>query len=361
MQKIIITFLLLLILCNPKESKAWGPEGHAIIAKLAMHYVKDDVRKNVLAILGTMSVDTAANWMDIMRSNADYDFMKPWHYVDFPKGKEYEASNEENIVNRLVYTYRELEHKNTLCSEQVRIDLMVLLHLMGDLHMPLHAGYDEDLGGNKITIQFDTLKTHNLHKFWDEDIIMLTNITYEQLVEQSSFEQGGEIDFLKWMNESRSLLDNVYDFPGFILSENYLSKSKLIVQQQLIVAAKRLANLLNRLFNSPAELLDFKKITSQYKNGIAVIDAIQNIGKKVTICSTVYGIKSAEKITQMNIGGKFPNSPLTIIIFASSYGNFPTPPAETYKDKNVCVTGRLEEYKGKAQIVVDSASDLIIL
>ncbi len=124
-----------------------------------------------------MSINTAANWMDIMKSNANYDFMRSWHYVDFPKGQAYINLNNDNILNRLILTYNELQHKKVLCVAQIRTDLYILLHLMGDLHMPLHTGYDDDLGGNKIMVQYDTLKTHNLHRFWDEDIIGLTGIT----------------------------------------------------------------------------------------------------------------------------------------------------------------------------------------
>ena len=161
-----------------KSAKAWGPEGHTIVAKLALKIVNDDVRQNVLNYLGNISIDTAANWMDIMKSNPDYDFMRPWHYVDFAKGSAYKPSNDENILNRLQITYNELLHKSTLCDAQIKTDLLVLLHLMGDLHMPLHTGYDDDLGGNKVVVQYDTMKTHNLHRFWDEDIIRLGGISY---------------------------------------------------------------------------------------------------------------------------------------------------------------------------------------
>ena len=71
-----------------------------------------------------------------------------------------------------------------MCDEQVKMDLYILLHLMRDLHMPLRTGYDDDLGGNKVIVQFDTLKNHNLHRFWDEDIIRLTEITDTSVFKQ---------------------------------------------------------------------------------------------------------------------------------------------------------------------------------
>jgi S1/P1 Nuclease len=119
-EKIYISALILILFLPSKKTFAWGAEGHAIVGRLAMQFVTDDVRKNVLAVLGSMPVDTAANWMDIVKSNTDYDFMRSWHYLDYEKGKAYEPSNNDNIVNRLIITYNELSHKNILCSDQIK-------------------------------------------------------------------------------------------------------------------------------------------------------------------------------------------------------------------------------------------------
>lgn len=78
----ILTLGIVISFC-PQKTSAWGPEGHTIVVQIAMQFLQPDVKQNVLALLDTMSVNTAANWMDIMRSNSDYDFMKPWHYIDF--------------------------------------------------------------------------------------------------------------------------------------------------------------------------------------------------------------------------------------------------------------------------------------
>lgn len=345
------------------QAFAWGAEGHAIAARLAMRFVKQDVRNNILALIGNMKVDTAANWMDIMRSNADYDFMRTWHYIDFAKEQSYVADNSENIVNRLLITYNELSHINTLCTEQVRTDLMVLLHLMGDLHMPLHTGYDDDLGGNKRIVQYDTLKTHNLHTFWDEDIIRLTHITDETCLEYYNSKDADTltaIDFAAWMKDSRSLLGDVYDFTGFTLDKAYLQKNKITVEKQLLKAGLRLAFILNKLFYTPAPLANFNEITARYKNGIDVKDAGKNIGKKVTLCARVVGMKAAAGITQISLDEKFPNSPLTVIIFGKNYSKFP-PLEDWLKDKNICVQGVITLYKDKPQIVVESPEDITVL
>jgi hypothetical protein len=265
----VVYFMLLFIIGN--KTFAWGPEGHATVGRLAFRFVNEDVRQNIYSILGNnMSINTAANWMDIMKSNGDYDFMRAWHYLDFPRDKQYTPDNKENILNRLVLTYSELQHKKTLCSEQIRTDLFILLHLMGDLHMPLHTGYEDDLGGNQRIVKYDTIKTHNLHTFWDVDIIQLTGIKDEDCLKYLIEDTLTTVDFANWMQDSRSLLDQVYSFQGFELDKAYLDKNSVVVRKQLLKAGLRLALVLNKLFYTPTPLLNYKELTAKYKNGIDI-------------------------------------------------------------------------------------------
>ena len=104
MIKKLIVFVLLTT-SSFQQAFAWGPEGHAIVGKLAMHFMKKDARESILKVLNGMPMDTAANWMDIMKSNADYDFMRSWHYLDFDKGKTYTPFLDDNILNRFTLTF----------------------------------------------------------------------------------------------------------------------------------------------------------------------------------------------------------------------------------------------------------------
>jgi hypothetical protein len=363
--RFIKTLILLLFLqtAKPITVNAWGPDGHAIVGRIAMQYVTPEVRQNILALLGTMPIDTAANWMDIMKSNADYEFMRPWHYVNFPQEQQYIITNTDNSINRLFWTFNELKNKKVLCTEQIRFDLYVMLHLMGDLHMPLHNGFAEDVGGNKIMVQYDSIKNHNLHWFWDEDIIRLTRITDQDCLQhfkQSFLDSLTEVDITAWMYESRSLLPQVYDFPGFELSPQYLAMHKVTVEKQLLKAGLRLAFILNKLFTSPAPEINLDELVKKYKNGIRSADAPNKIGKNVTICDRVYSVRYTPNITQISIGAKFPNNPVTIVIFAKNYEKFKLPLDELFKDKNICVKGTLEEFRGKLQIIVEDPEDIII-
>lgn len=85
------------------------------------------------------------------------------------------------------------------------------------------------------------------------------------------------------------------------------------------------------------------------------IDSISNhIGEKIKVCSKVYGVKALEKVTFLNVGGAYPNSPLSIVIFSKDKIKFKETPNQMYADKNICVTGIIQEYKGKPEIIVSS-------
>ena len=245
------------------------------------------------------------------------------------------------------------------------MNLLILMHLMGDLSQPLHTGYDEDLGGNRRALQYDTLKT-NMHKFWDEDIIRLNKITLQDCLDlyksfgSSKADTIDGIHPVQWMKETRSLLPAVYNFEGFTVNKEYVDKSSQVVKRQLLMAGIRLADILNKLFISETPVLDMKTIAAKYKNGIEAKDALLFTGKKVTVCGRVFGIKITDKVTFINVGDKYPKSPLTIVIMAKDNKNFPQTIDEMFTDKNICIKGELVEYNGKSEIMVSNSDEIII-
>lgn len=362
--------LLFVIVCFFVSSifsvKAWGPEGHTIVGKVAMSLLTPAAKQQVLVLLNGMSIDTAANWMDIMRSNSDYDFMKPWHYVDYGKEEPYPALNQDQIVNKITAVIKELQYKKLLCSDQVKMDVLYLFHLIGDLHQPLHTGYDSDLGGNKVKVEYDTLKA-NLHSFWDEYVLSLNTINLETSIAfynsngKSEMDKINAINAQLWMNETRSYLPIVYDYEGYILSKAYVTKQKALVEQQLVLAGMRLAQVLNSVFVQEAEDLDFDEVALKYKNGINAKKAADYVGKNVTACGNVNAVKETNSSVFINMGSKYPKSELTVVIFKKDRDNFPADIEGFLKGKNIAVSGEVELYKNKVEIKVTKKSDIIFL
>ena len=97
---------------------------------------------------------------------------------------------------------------------------------------------------------------------------------------------------------------------------------------------------------------------------IKIEDAAKHEGDSVTICTKIFGGRYFENSnrapTLLNAGAKYPDAPLTIVVFGDCRANFKNKPEDFYTDKNVCVTGRIVMYKGKPEIIVTKEEQIII-
>jgi DNA/RNA endonuclease YhcR with UshA esterase domain len=95
---------------------------------------------------------------------------------------------------------------------------------------------------------------------------------------------------------------------------------------------------------------------------INVEDVGKHIGENVIVCSKVYGTKYLDKsgITFINVGAAYPSSPLTVVIFGKDRTNFTKVPEELYLDKQICITGKIQEYKGKNEIIITRPDEITI-
>jgi micrococcal nuclease len=72
----------------------------------------------------------------------------------------------------------------------------------------------------------------------------------------------------------------------------------------------------------------------------------------------VYGTKSLEKVTFINVGAAYPNSPLRIVIFVKDIANFKNSIEDLYNYKNIGVTGVVKDYNGKPEIVITKPEEI---
>ena len=97
---------------------------------------------------------------------------------------------------------------------------------------------------------------------------------------------------------------------------------------------------------------------------INVEDAAKHVGDSVTVCTKIFGARYFENSkgapTLLNAGAKYPDAPLTVVIYGENRSAFPAKPEEFYVEKNVCVTGRIALFKEKPQIVITKQSDIIV-
>ena len=108
----------------------------------------------------------------------------------------------------------------------------------------------------------------------------------------------------------------------------------------------------------------FCTIASFAQTEIKLEDISKHIGDSVKVCAKIYGGIFLERVkdtpTFLNVGGSYPNNPLTIVIWADVRKEFEQKPEEFYKDKAVCIFGKITLYKDKPQIVLYNKNQLVI-
>ena len=133
--------------------------------------------------------------------------------------------------------------------------LRLLVHFIGDLHMPLHVGLKEDKGGNSFKVKWFGKQT-NLHSVWDTKIIEGYGMSFTELTSNVDALSKKEIQTIQsgavtdWMYESRALCEDVYanTSVGENLGYKYMYRYVNVSRKQLQKAGLRLASILNEIY-----------------------------------------------------------------------------------------------------------------
>jgi hypothetical protein len=247
---------LLMVLGSAEKTLAWGKTGHELTARVAYSLLDDSTRKIVQQFLGKTSFEEASVWMDEEKSNSYYNYMRTWHYVDFEKNEKYVPSLERNALTVLHSAITELKNYKTngLSKKDIKYRILLIFHIVGDIHQPLHCGYGSDRGGNSVNINSPYL-SGNLHSVWDGQILDLKKVNFDTCMKTyarlSNDQIAGyrKINELKWIYESRVYLDGAYDFKSNYLDMNYIDKNIEVIKTQLVIGGIRLASVLEEIFN----------------------------------------------------------------------------------------------------------------
>ena len=235
----------------------WGAIGHRTVGKVAEQHLKRKVRKKIEKILDGESLAVASTWMDNIKSDDAFDSLYTWHYVTIPPGMTYEATDKAkdgDVIAAIEHITKTLK-KGGLTHEVEAAYVKMLVHLVGDIHQPLHVGTGEDKGGNDLKVEW-FYRNSNLHRVWDSGMIDSKQFSYTELAEvvsvkisKDSVKRWQSSDVRTWAKESIQLRDQVYDLPqDKQLSYRYMYKNWDILQLRLAQAGVRLAGLLNEIY-----------------------------------------------------------------------------------------------------------------
>lgn len=257
---ILLSGLLLLAPVNTDhtENEKWGQIGHYVTGEIADQYLDDYVRDRVYEILDGRSMALSSVWMDDIRSDSEYDYTRTWHWVTIPDGKTYEEAEQDeggDIIWALEILIEDLK-EGGLTEKEERDKLRMVMHMIGDIHQPLHVGTGEDLGGNQVRLQWMG-EDSNLHRVWDSDIINSLQMSYSEIAWEVDFLSEEQVEDWQratvrdWAYESMSMRDRVYDLPDDMrIGYEYRYVNRDAVFEQLLKAGIRMAGVLNEIYGT---------------------------------------------------------------------------------------------------------------
>ena len=270
------------LLLAAQSAFAWGPQGHRTIGAIADRLLTPAAHAAVLEILaddrdkfgnpsGRRTLESISDWADEVRHlPAD---RPAWHYDDVPVCGGGDKSrycpdgqcNSEQLKRLIVV----LGNRHAAARDRDEA-LKWIVHLLGDLHQPLHAADNTDQGGNLVRVALEGVHTRgreSLHHAWDNDLVQLALHSSNRQRPPPDIEalaaeaanlgrEVGQGTPDGWARESNNLARNVaYRYPGFacnrvpagivVLDVPYLDDAELVVRERLLLAGARLATLLN--------------------------------------------------------------------------------------------------------------------
>jgi len=236
-------------------SFGWGQTGHRAIGLIAERHLSKKTKKTIDRILMGESLAMSSTWMDEIRSDSTYRYTSDWHWVTIPDGQTYEQSEKNpkgDVIATIERIIAELKSEKFTGKEEVE-RLKMLVHLVGDIHQPLHAGRGPDRGGNNVkVIWFRT--DSNLHRVWDSDMIDDKDLSYTELANSLGAPTAAETALWKkatvrdWATESVSYRQQVYDYTDSKMGYQYSYKHYPIVKLRLKQSGVRLAKVLNEIY-----------------------------------------------------------------------------------------------------------------
>lgn len=256
-----ISFIVVLLIVTSQVSAAnpyWGKTGHRTIGEIANEYLKKKTKHKIAELLNGQSLALVSTFADEIKSDKRYREFGTWHYVNMPFNVDYQHSiknKKGDLVTGIAKCKAVIKDKNST-KEEKAFYLKLLVHLIGDLHQPMHAGRKEDKGGNMIQVQWFGAGT-NLHAVWDTKMINQFGMAYTELADNTDKISKEQVKFLEegsiidWVNETHKL--SIKTYASVKVGENlryaYMYNHFALVRSQLQKGGVRLAKVLNELFS----------------------------------------------------------------------------------------------------------------
>jgi len=252
------------------QLSGWGSKAHDIIAHIAEQNLTPKAQSEVTRLLNGRTMVYYAMWMDNIRSDSRFDFTSTWHFANVDSGYTYATmpkAETGDVITATDLSWQKLTSKTENDSIK-KLYLKFMIHLIGEIHCPVHAGRKTDRGGNDFPVIWFGEQT-NLHSLWDSRFLerarswsytewaanLTSNLTSADIAQM---QRGTHRD---WFDETVVIASYVYKhtprnqnlrFSYIHGKKNILGREQTflnILEQQLILGGYRLAYVLNTIFD----------------------------------------------------------------------------------------------------------------
>lgn len=254
-------FLLVNLAFTGLNMFGWGQKGHDVIAYIAECHLTPTTKITVEELLDGKSIVYYSNWLDNASHTPEYSYTKTWHYKNIDADQTFEnapINKDGDIVEAINKQISILSDPNSSTDDK-RLSLIILVHLLGDIHQPMHMGHASDRGGNSHRVSFFD-RSSNLHSVWDSSLPEAAHKwSYTEWQNQIDRSTANDIDIIvsdknpmSWGYETYLLANEIYDKTpeNFKISYDYIAEWTPIIEAQFLKGGLRLADLLNSLFDT---------------------------------------------------------------------------------------------------------------
>lgn len=232
----------------------WGATGHRAVAYIADKHLNKKARLTIEKILQGQPIAMTGSWMDEIKSDSLYDYAESWHWVTIEDNETYEQSKKNpkgDLVEALERIITALKSKKLSAKDEAE-HLKMLIHLLADIHQPLHVGRN-DQGGNSIKVTWFGSNS-NLHRVWDSDMIDGSKLSYTELANALPKADATRVKALQastirdMAKEAMNYRPQIYAYGDGKLGYEYNYKNFNTVLEQISKAGIRLAGVLNQIY-----------------------------------------------------------------------------------------------------------------
>lgn len=234
----------------------WGQKGHDTVAYIAECNLTPEAKAAAEELLDGKSIVYYANWLDNASHTPEYAYSKTWHYKNIDADETYESAkiNDKGDIVSALNEQIEILGDRTKSRQERALALKMVVHLLGDIHQPMHLGHASDLGGNRWEVRYFK-SPKNLHSVWDSSLVESAHkwsyTEWQREIDRADDADKAAILAVKtpdgWAKETYGICREVYGSTpqDTNIEYTYIAEWTPVIEKQLLKGGLRLAQVLN--------------------------------------------------------------------------------------------------------------------